>query len=94
MSRTGDRFRGWQVRCGWMLLVSVLVSSCGSYASPVLPAIGPPSEDEESRISREFRREARKQLKFVTHPEVERSIERIECVCGTGRIDLFFHRAH
>lgn len=77
MSRTADRFRAWQVRCGWMLLVSVLVSSCGSYASPVLPAIGPPSEDEESRISREFRREARKQLRFITHPEVERYIERI-----------------
>jgi predicted Zn-dependent protease len=77
MSRTADRFRPWQVRCGWLLLVCLLVSSCGSYASPVLPAIGPPSEDEESRISREFRREARKQLKFIAHPEVERYIERI-----------------
>ena len=36
-----------------------------------------PSEDEEVRISREFRREARKQLKFVTNPEVERYIDRV-----------------
>ena len=36
-----------------------------------------PSEDEEVRISREFRREARKQLKFVTNPEVERYIDRL-----------------
>lgn len=36
-----------------------------------------PSEDEEVRISREFRREARKQLNFVTNPEVERYIDRL-----------------
>ena len=36
-----------------------------------------PSEDEEVRISREFRREASKQLKFETNPEVERYIDRI-----------------
>ena len=36
-----------------------------------------PSEDEEVRISREFRREARKQLKFVSNPEVERYIDRL-----------------
>lgn len=43
----------------------------------MLPSIGPPSEDEETRISREFRREAKKQLKFVNDPEVERYVERI-----------------
>ncbi|MET0503381.1 MAG: M48 family metalloprotease [Candidatus Binatia bacterium] len=36
-----------------------------------------PSEDEEVRISREFRREARKQLRFVSNPEVERYIDRL-----------------
>jgi beta-barrel assembly-enhancing protease len=42
-----------------------------------LPGISPPGEDEETRISREFRREAKKHLKFVNHPEVERYIDRI-----------------
>ena len=36
-----------------------------------------PSEDEETKISREFRREAKKFLKFVNHPEVERYVDRI-----------------
>ncbi|HEY1232476.1 MAG TPA: M48 family metalloprotease [Candidatus Binatia bacterium] len=36
-----------------------------------------PSEDEETKISREFRREAKKFLKFVNNPEVERYIDRI-----------------
>ncbi|HEX7230191.1 MAG TPA: M48 family metalloprotease [Candidatus Binatia bacterium] len=36
-----------------------------------------PSEDEEAKISREFRREAKKFLKFVNNPEVERYIDRI-----------------
>jgi predicted Zn-dependent protease len=45
--------------------------------SSVLPSMSPPAEDEEVRISREFRREAKKHLKFVTHPEVERYIDRL-----------------
>ena len=48
-----------------------------SQSLPSLPSISPPSEDEEVRISREFRREARKHLKFVNHPEAERYIDRI-----------------
>ncbi|MGE5854152.1 MAG: M48 family metalloprotease [Deltaproteobacteria bacterium] len=36
-----------------------------------------PSEDEETKISREFRREAKKFLKFVNDPEVERYVDRI-----------------
>jgi predicted Zn-dependent protease len=43
----------------------------------VLPSVSPPAEDEEVRISREFRREVKKHLKFVTHPEVERYIDRL-----------------
>jgi predicted Zn-dependent protease len=61
-------------------LVCLLVSSCSSssqVAKDILPSISGPSEDEEVRISREFRREARKQLKFVTNPEVERYIDRL-----------------
>lgn len=48
-----------------------------SQSLPSLPAISPPSEDEETRISREFRREARKHLRFVNHPEVERYVDRM-----------------
>jgi predicted Zn-dependent protease len=61
-------------------LVCLSVSSCSSssqVAKDILPSISGPSEDEEVRISREFRREARKQLKFVTNPEVERYIDRL-----------------
>jgi len=54
----------------------LLFSGCASYRSP-LPSVSPPSEDEETKIAREFRREARKQLKFVNNPEVERYIDRI-----------------
>ena len=37
----------------------------------------PVQEDQEVRISREFRREARKKLKLITNPEVERYVEQI-----------------
>ncbi len=37
----------------------------------------PPPEDEETRISREFRREAKKYFKFINQPEVERYVDRI-----------------
>ena len=80
MTRRINRFCPWQVNCGWILLVCLLVSSCSSssqVAKDILPSISGPSEDEEVRISREFRREARKQLKFVTNPEVERYIDRL-----------------
>jgi predicted Zn-dependent protease len=61
-------------------LVCLFASSCSSssqVAKDILPSISGPSEDEEVRISREFRREARKQLKFVANPEVERYIDRL-----------------
>jgi predicted Zn-dependent protease len=45
--------------------------------SSVLPSASAPPEDEEVRISREFRREAKKHFKFVTQPEVERYIDRL-----------------
>ena len=80
MTRRINRFCPWQVSCGWILLVCLLASSCGStsqVAKDILPSVSGPSEDEEVRISREFRREARKQLKFVTNPEVERYIDRV-----------------
>ena len=43
----------------------------------MLPSVSPPAEDEETRISREFRREAKKQFKFINQPEVERYVDRI-----------------
>lgn len=44
---------------------------------PSVPGITPPGEDEEVKISRDFRREAKKQLKFVTNLEVQRYVENI-----------------
>jgi predicted Zn-dependent protease len=73
---TGCRFRAWQKSCSWLLLACFFVTSCASYRSP-LANLGQPSEDDEVRISREFRREAKKHLRFVNNPEVERYIERI-----------------
>lgn len=74
------RFGSWQIGCRLILAVCLVVSGCSSssrVAQDILPSVSGPSEDEETRISREFRREARKQLKFVTNPEVERYIDRI-----------------
>jgi len=59
------------------ILIALSVSGCKSVFAPVLPAVTPPTEDEETRISREFRREAKKHFKFANNPEVERYVERI-----------------
>jgi predicted Zn-dependent protease len=78
MSRPCKRFSRWHRACAWILLVAFWLAGCSGTRIPsVLPSITPPSEDEETRISREFRREAKKQLKFVSDPEVERYIDRI-----------------
>jgi predicted Zn-dependent protease len=67
-----------RVICAWFVLVSFLAASCAApRLSSVLPSVSPPAEDEEVRISREFRREAKKHFKFVTNPEVERYIDRL-----------------
>ena len=66
--------------CAWILLISISITSCSSSAPanlPSIPGVSPPSEDEDTRISREFRREARKQLKFVNDPEVERYVDAV-----------------
>jgi predicted Zn-dependent protease len=88
-SRAGSR-RSWQVACAWVVLVSLLISSCGSSSTPLIPALAPPSEDEETRISREFRREAKKYFKFVNNPEVERFIDRIgrRILAATGPLSF------
>lgn len=57
-------------------MICLFITGCASYRSP-LPSVSAPSEDEETRISREFRREAKKHLTYVNNPEIERYIERI-----------------
>jgi beta-barrel assembly-enhancing protease len=69
--------RACKIAAAWFLLATFPLSSCATKLSSVLPSVGPPSEDEEVKISREFRREAKKYLKFVTDPEVERYLDRI-----------------
>jgi len=58
--------------------------------SSAIPSVSGPTEDEEVRISREFRREAKKVLKFVNDPEVERYIDRIgrRILAATGPLSF------
>lgn len=78
MSSAGKSGRSRHAHWQRLLFVLVLVvGGCGSYLPPVPSIIKPVSEDEEVKISREFRREAKKHFKFITHPEVERYIDRI-----------------
>ena len=70
------RYRRSQKLWSWLLLICFFSTGCASYRSPV-PSVSGPSEDEETRISREFRREAKKHFTYVNNPEIERYIERI-----------------
>ena len=67
----------------------MLASSCGS-AKSILPSVSAPSEDEETRISREFRREAKKYFKFINNPEAERYVDRIgrRILAATGPLSF------
>jgi beta-barrel assembly-enhancing protease len=71
--------RRWRLLGALVLAPAMFYAGCNSISQslPSLPSVGPPSEDEEARISREFRREAKKYFKFVNNPEVERYIDRI-----------------
>lgn len=69
--------QSWRVVWAWILLATFSLGGCGTKLASVLPSVGPPSEDEEVRISREFRREARKHLQFLNDPEVERYLDRM-----------------
>jgi beta-barrel assembly-enhancing protease len=82
--------RPWHGHCAWLLSVALLLTSCSSGLAPVIPSVSPPAEDEESRISREFRREAKKFLKFPNNPEVERYIDRIgrRILAATGPLSF------
>jgi predicted Zn-dependent protease len=77
MNHTAGSLPSWRFGCVCMLLASLLANSCGTPLASVVPSISPPSEDEETKISREFRREAKKHLKFVNDLEVGRYIDRI-----------------
>jgi predicted Zn-dependent protease len=68
-----------RIICALILIPAILFASCSSVQKslPSLPGITPPGEDEEVRISREFRREAKKHLKFINHPEAERYVDRM-----------------
>jgi len=59
------------------LLLVFLFHGCASHSSSKIPFLNAPSEDDEVRISREFRREARKKLKLISNPEVERYMEQL-----------------
>jgi predicted Zn-dependent protease len=80
----------WRADCVCVVLVSLLISGCSSGLSSAIPSVSGPTEDEEVRISREFRREAKKVLKFVNDPEVERYIDRIgrRILAATGPLSF------
>lgn len=60
-----------------LLFSAYLLFGCGSYQPPKVPLVKPITEDEETKISREFRREAKKMLKLVQQPEVERYVNQV-----------------
>lgn len=72
-------FKSCRAICALVLVPVIFIASCSSLSKslPSLPGISPPGEDEEVRISREFRREAKKHFKFVNHPEAERYVDRM-----------------
>ena len=71
-----------------------LLVGCGSYQTPKIPFVQPIAEDEEVRISREFRREAKKHLKLVQNVEAERYVnqvgQRLLSVMGPSPFDYRF----
>ena len=67
----------WKLKKLWCLFLLVVVfNGCGSHLPP-LPLVKPMTEEDEKRISREFRREAKRNLKLVNHPEIERYVNRV-----------------
>ena len=77
MTRRSLEIGLWRIAWVWFLSAAIIAAGCGTHIPSILPSVTPPAEDEEVRISREFRREAKKHFKFVTHPEVEQYIDRI-----------------
>jgi predicted Zn-dependent protease len=79
---------------GYIFFFACLLAACSSYQPAQVTFARPAVEDPEVRISREFRREARKRLKLVQHPEVERYInqvgQRIVAAVGPQPFDYRF----
>jgi beta-barrel assembly-enhancing protease len=62
----------------WASLFALyLLAGCGSYLPSRVPFVQPVQEDEEVKISRQFRKEAKKRLKFVNNFEVERYVDKV-----------------
>ncbi|MBI3001245.1 MAG: M48 family metalloprotease [Deltaproteobacteria bacterium] len=61
----------------YVFLLILGFTGCASRLPAEIPLLKPMSEDDEVRISREFRREAKKKLKLVHQLEVERYVDRI-----------------
>ena len=82
----------FNVLCVLMLVAAILFASCSSLPAnlPSVPGVSPPSEDDETRISREFRRESKKELKFINDPEAERYVDRIgrRILAATGPLSF------
>ncbi|MBI2361694.1 MAG: M48 family metalloprotease [Deltaproteobacteria bacterium] len=79
VARAGNTHYNWPVlrKLLYTLLLVIGFTGCASRLPAQVPLVKPIAEDEEVRISREFRRQAKKQLKLVRHPEIERYVDRI-----------------
>lgn len=73
------------------MLAVHLLTGCGSILPSRVPGIQPIQEDEEVKISREFRKEAKKTLKLVSNLEVSRYVDnlgrRLLSVMGPPQFD-------
>src|SRR5574342_178755 len=60
------------------LFFALLIAGCSYFPfSSGTPSAHAIQEDEEAKISRQFRREAKKQLTLMTNPEIEGYVEQI-----------------
>jgi predicted Zn-dependent protease len=78
----GTLYNQLMLRRGSHLLLGILIAGC-SYlpSSQKAPQKAPVAhtiqEDEDTKISRQFRREAKKQLKLLNHPEIEGYVDQV-----------------
>ncbi len=64
-------------RLAYLFIFASLLGGCGSFLSRPLQVFKPITEEDEIRISRDFRREANKNLHLIRQPEVERYIDQV-----------------
>lgn len=84
----------WKLKKLWFLfLLTIVLHGCGTQM-PSVPFVKPMGEDDEKRISREFRREAKKNLNLVHNLEVDRYVnrvgQRILSAIGPQPFDYYF----